>query len=138
MESAGARVVPLFFNASATETQSALSRLNGVLFTGGGSDLSPGNPFFDTLRTVYSYAVAANAAGDYFPLWGTCMGFEAIAILAAGVNTSVLDCNYGAPRLGPDFAPRPTREERRRREPAPAARAHAARSVVAHAGRCSR
>ena len=29
-------------------------------------------------------AIAANDAGDYFPLHGTCLGFEALLVYAAG------------------------------------------------------
>ena len=32
---------------------------------------------------IWNYAIARNDAGDYFPLWGTCQGFEVFHILAA-------------------------------------------------------
>jgi hypothetical protein len=30
------------------------------------------------VKTVYDYVISANKNGDYFPLWGTCLGFESI------------------------------------------------------------
>jgi hypothetical protein len=40
---------------------------------GGGTDLRPGTQFFEAAQVVYREALASNARGDYFPLWGTCM-----------------------------------------------------------------
>ena len=34
--------------------------------------------------------VQSNDGGDYFPLWGTCLGFEMLSYLAAGRNHSVI------------------------------------------------
>jgi len=92
LESAGARVVPLHFRSSPATLRSLVQRLNGVLFTGGGTDLRPGTPYFDATQIVYNEAVAANARGDFFPLWGTCMGFQLMCILGAN-DTSVLASN---------------------------------------------
>ena len=94
---AGGRVVPIHYNSTTAELSYLLSRLNGVLFTGGGTDLSPGSKFYATgevnrrslcmagvacspLRTphriagrqIYDTAVAVNQNGGYFPIWGTC------------------------------------------------------------------
>jgi gamma-glutamyl hydrolase len=69
---AGARVVPIHFNSTASQLAYLMQRLNGVLFTGGGTDLSPGSKFYATGRQIYDTAAAINANGDYFPLWGTC------------------------------------------------------------------
>ena len=44
--------------------------VNGALFPGGSGDLPR------AARTMYSLALEANRAGDYFPIWGTCDGFE--------------------------------------------------------------
>ena len=44
--------------------------VNGALFPGGSGDLPR------AARTMYSLAIKANRAGDYFPIWGTCDGFE--------------------------------------------------------------
>ena len=32
----------------------------------------------------------ANDNGDYFPVWGTCLGFELLAFIVAGNDNSVL------------------------------------------------
>jgi hypothetical protein len=45
--------------------------------------------YYLAAKTLWGYALEANAKGDYFPVWGTCLGFQTVAILAAG-NQSLL------------------------------------------------
>lgn len=57
-----------------------------VLFPGGGVYFSPTNGtggYVDTGRLLYKLAKEANDAGDYFPVWGTCLGFELMMYLDA-------------------------------------------------------
>jgi len=39
---------------------------------------------------LYKLAIKANDEGEYFPVWGTCLGFE-FMLIAAGNDTSVLE-----------------------------------------------
>lgn len=80
IEAAGARVVPIHYNSTQSQLAYLLSRLNGVLFTGGGTDLSPGSKFYATGRQIYDTAASINANGDYFPLWGTCSKQQLIVL----------------------------------------------------------
>lgn len=83
LESAGARVVPIPFNSNSTYLATLFKGLNGVLLPGGGTPLSADQPFYKTARFFHDAAIAAHANGDYFPIWGTCLGFELMAIMAA-------------------------------------------------------
>jgi len=107
IESSGARVVPIHYTAAAQQITSLLSNLNGVLFTGGGASLDDGSPYFTAIQTIYSYVVNANAEGDFFPLWGTCLGFESIC-RAASADPNVLTPfdseNYTIPLIFTDQA----------------------------------
>jgi gamma-glutamyl hydrolase len=42
------------------------------------------NGFVDTGRELLRLAREANEAGDFFPVWGTCLGFEFMAYEASG------------------------------------------------------
>jgi gamma-glutamyl hydrolase len=42
--------------------------INGLLLPGGGAVLRPGHAFFDTASALVDLALAANDAGDYFPV----------------------------------------------------------------------
>lgn len=77
MESAGARVVPILSTDSESVVADKLSKVNGVLFPGGDGD------YLEVGKIIYDSLIAKNDAGEFFPLWGTCLGFENLAILAS-------------------------------------------------------
>lgn len=90
LEAAGARTVFIPWNADDATLDELLHSVNGVLFTGGGLNLTFANPYLLTAQKIWNAAQAFNAAGDVFPLHGTCMGMQMMCILAAN-NASVLD-----------------------------------------------
>jgi gamma-glutamyl hydrolase len=80
IESAGGLVVPIQWDSTYDEIDEILSKVNGVLFTGGDVDLylnntSPGytfNKFTDTAAFILNKVILYNKAGHYYPLFGTC------------------------------------------------------------------
>ncbi|KDD74766.1 hypothetical protein H632_c1088p1, partial [Helicosporidium sp. ATCC 50920] len=89
VESAGARVIPILPDMPPAEVKRRFQAINGVLIPGGSQNLRPGNDFFDTVDLLFNLTLAANDAGDFFPMHGTCLGFEALAV-AASRNHSIL------------------------------------------------
>ncbi|KAI8110154.1 hypothetical protein M9435_001833 [Picochlorum sp. BPE23] len=89
VESAGARAVPILHDMSHAEMKRRFKAVNGILIPGGGQDLSPGHPFYDAVKYLLDLTIEENDKGVLFPMHGTCLGFEAIAIAATG-NTSIL------------------------------------------------
>jgi gamma-glutamyl hydrolase len=61
------------------------SRINGLLIPGGAANLRPGHTFFDTASRLFNLSLAANKAGDSFPVMGICLGFETLMLMVAGV-----------------------------------------------------
>lgn len=88
LEAAGARVVPIDFYATHSELDHLFESLNGFFFPGG----SAGFP--EAAQYVFDKTVKANAAGDFSPLWGTCMGFQWL-LIAASRDQNVLDPKSG-------------------------------------------
>lgn len=84
LESAGARVVPIDYYATNSELDTIFNSVNGIFFPGGGSAFPP------SAQYIFDKVVAANDAGDHFPMWGTCMGFQWLMI-AASRNPNILD-----------------------------------------------
>jgi len=78
IELAGGRVMPLNYHSTDAEVDAVFEQVNGALFMGGGAKLPP------AARRLWSKAAVANAAGDVFPIWGSCLGFEWIMQLASG------------------------------------------------------
>jgi len=87
LEAAGARVVPIQFDISPQNLTILLNKLNGVLFTGGDTNIYDKNgnlnQFGKTMSAIVDYVFQVNRNGTYFPLWGTCLGFQMIATLVS-------------------------------------------------------
>jgi gamma-glutamyl hydrolase len=98
LESAGARVVPIPYDVPAAELDHLLDSLNGVMFTGGEVELhNLTSPYMNTARRIVSRSVSLatkpqlrvsetgqmTAATEQLPVWGTCMGFQTLLVLAA-------------------------------------------------------
>lgn len=94
IEAAGGRVIPLRFDLTKNQIDEVFSKLNGVLFTGGGLDLTLNSKYVETASRFLELAIAA---GD-FPLWGTCQGFQLLNILVAGTQ-SVLKNGFDSEHL---------------------------------------
>lgn len=88
LESAGARVVPVLSNSTDAQIEYLFKSLNGILFPGGGVSTADSG-YANVGAEMFRLAKEANQNGDYFPLWGTCLGFELLGVLQAG-STSVL------------------------------------------------
>ncbi|XP_038587894.1 gamma-glutamyl hydrolase [Micropterus salmoides] len=82
LESAGARVVPVMINQTLEEYKTLFNSINGILYPGGGvSIISSG--YERAAKIFYELAIEANERGDYFPVWGTCLGFEQLTYLTS-------------------------------------------------------
>ncbi|XP_018599775.1 gamma-glutamyl hydrolase [Scleropages formosus] len=82
LEMAGARVVPVKINLTKKEYESLFNSINGLLIPGGGANLISSG-YAKAAKIFYELAVKANSQGDYFPIWGTCLGFEELSYLTS-------------------------------------------------------
>ncbi|XP_040202172.1 gamma-glutamyl hydrolase-like [Rana temporaria] len=83
LESAGCRVVPIRLNLSEDEYLSLFHSINGVLLPGGAVGLLTSH-FSRTAGIFYKLSIEAASSGIYFPIWGTCMGFQILTALTTG------------------------------------------------------
>ncbi|XP_053484746.1 gamma-glutamyl hydrolase [Ictalurus furcatus] len=83
LESAGARVVPVMINKTEEEYTIFFKSINGILFPGGGASIFSSG-YAKAAGIFYKLALEANSKGDYFPVWGTCLGFEQLTLLTSG------------------------------------------------------
>ncbi|XP_059054011.1 gamma-glutamyl hydrolase A-like [Achroia grisella] len=84
IESAGGRVVPILIGKNRGYYRELMSKINGVLFPGGATYFNQSNGYADAGQHIYEIAQEFNDADDYFPIFGTCLGFELLIILASG------------------------------------------------------
>lgn len=97
MESAGARVIPFISDEDQSITDDKLSKVNGILFPGGGGDYTEIGDY------IYKQLIAENDAGNFFPLWGTCLGFENLAKFAATSGNPLTKLESNEQSLTLDF-----------------------------------
>ncbi|XP_059469922.1 gamma-glutamyl hydrolase-like [Neocloeon triangulifer] len=92
LESAGARVVPIKINREMSYYTDVINSINGLLIPGGAN-------FYNTSgyglagEILYNLAIDLNNQGDYFPIWGTCLGFELLIYLMAGKDDPRIVCD---------------------------------------------
>ncbi|GFY42240.1 gamma-glutamyl hydrolase [Trichonephila inaurata madagascariensis] len=82
LELAGARVVPIWIHEPRSYYEDIMNNINGVLFPGGGNLLG-GSGYSRTGQIIFDIANKMNDKGDFFPLWGSCLGFELLHYLVA-------------------------------------------------------
>jgi gamma-glutamyl hydrolase len=70
IEAAGAQVIPITVGESEEEIMKKLNKINGVLFPGGDGDN------YDLGNFVFQQIKKFNDDGQFFPAWGTCLGYE--------------------------------------------------------------
>jgi len=83
LEAAGARVVPIPYDATFEQLDDMVAGLNGVLFPGGGASLDADSKFFLAANHVFNKVIEANDAGEHMPVWGTCLGFQTISVIVS-------------------------------------------------------
>ena len=88
LESGGARVLPIPFDANQTEITASFEAANGLLLTGGNTSIF-GTPYATTVHMLLDLAVNSSRMGNPFPVWGTCQGFEELVVYFGG--NQVLD-----------------------------------------------
>lgn len=83
MEAAGARVVPLILGESDEVTMEKISKLDGVLFPGGDGD------YIDMGAKIISQIMEYNDSGHFYPVWGTCLGYESMMVWASSIGRDI-------------------------------------------------
>jgi gamma-glutamyl hydrolase len=82
LESSGARVVPIMNDLNEDETEKLFYSINGALFPGGGVNLVTSG-YARIGKQIFNLAKQSYDAGDYFPVWGTCLGDQFLSVLAS-------------------------------------------------------
>ena len=76
-----------------------------VLLPGGASEFNVTNGYAAAGWYIMSIADEFNKNGDYFPIWGTCLGFELITYLSNNNNDLREDCKSSNEALPIKFKP---------------------------------
>lgn len=83
VEAAGGQVVPLFYTSTKEELARLLPQINGVLFPGGEMPIDVTNHWTSNIAFILDWATKENNKGNVFPIWATCLGYEAVAVITS-------------------------------------------------------
>ncbi|GFG38658.1 hypothetical protein Cfor_09242 [Coptotermes formosanus] len=93
LESSGSRVVPIWINQSPEYYEYIVNSVNGLLIPGGAAEFNATEGYATAGVELYKLAKQKNDAGVYFPVWGTCLGFELLFVLSANQTDLRTACN---------------------------------------------
>ncbi|XP_074029676.1 gamma-glutamyl hydrolase isoform X1 [Leptinotarsa decemlineata] len=102
LESAGAKVVPVWIGQSDEYYQRVVNYTNGILFPGGGTYFNETGGYGQSAKTIYHLAMKNNDRNIYYPLWGICMGFQVLIFAQKGIDLRT-DCSLKKVALPLDF-----------------------------------
>jgi gamma-glutamyl hydrolase len=94
VEAAGARAVPVLVGNQITSEQyfeTVFSGVNGLLIPGGAVSLYDSD-YAAASNWFFARAKQENDAGEVFPIWGTCLGFEMLALMANDGQPNLARC----------------------------------------------
>jgi len=94
LESAGARSIPIPYDAPQNLVDDLFGQVQGILFPGGGSDVPP------AAQRLWDLAQEANLREPgSMPVWGTCLGFEYLVILSSDQGSSIMERGFDAENI---------------------------------------
>lgn len=103
MEAAGAKVLAIKYDEGEENLRKIFNGLNGLVLTGGGTNLRQRNAtskkkqltqYGKTAKFLIKLAREENKGGRYFPVWGTCLGFE-ILLMSYSTKTNTINRVFG-------------------------------------------
>lgn len=95
---AGGRVLPILLDQPRAYYDAVFAQTNGILFPGGNQGIDPSDIYTEEGEILWTLAKEANDLGDYYPIWGTCLGFEELSVLETG-NGDVISLDVMATNL---------------------------------------
>ena len=93
VEAGGARAVPVIIGKSKEYYEHLFTGLNGLLLPGGSAPLVGTGGYAEVGQLFFEMAKQSTDAGDPFPIWGTCNGFELLTVLSSRDRSRLTDCN---------------------------------------------
>ncbi|CAD8138716.1 unnamed protein product [Paramecium pentaurelia] len=102
VESSGARVMPIPYEADEATLDKYFSQINGLLLTGGTLDLETEqgpSKYLQTVTYLLNKVIQANQQGDTFPLFAICLGHQTLHFILSKKDYDVLIPASGMERV---------------------------------------
>lgn len=93
IESAGAKAMILPYTISKSSLKKKMDIVHGVIWTGGAIETdryteTQRMTYLTTLQQCFLQAKEYNQKGRYFPIWGSCLGFEMLVLMGEDIPLS--------------------------------------------------
>ncbi|CDW80233.1 peptidase c26 family protein [Stylonychia lemnae] len=89
LSASGARVIPILFNTTSDDRELAkIDKVQGVFFCGGAATRTV---YEDFGKKVFEKVKTLNDKGKIVPIWGTCLGFENLAMFVSDTPDTLLE-----------------------------------------------
>ncbi|XP_050300894.1 gamma-glutamyl hydrolase-like [Anthonomus grandis grandis] len=82
LESAGARVVPIWIGQNEEYYRRVIQYTNGIFFPGGGTYFNETGGYGEAATQLYKIALEQNNKGVYYPIWAICLGMQGLMYAA--------------------------------------------------------
>jgi len=105
VQAGGARAVIIKIGEDEKYYKELFNSLNGLLLPGGSAPLTGSGGYAEVGELFYDLAKEANDAGDTFPIWGTCNGFELLTVLSSKDHSRLTDCDSQDQAVPLNFLP---------------------------------
>eukprot|EP01083_Nonionella_stella_P007378 21342_1 len=98
IEGGGAKVIPLLSDMKQDIMRQTISQVNGILLTGGDATFSSAHYYWQQILNILSYVREYHSQQETsaIPIWGTCLGLEAMVCETAQAGTNVMTTNISA------------------------------------------
>ena len=77
-------IEPLIIPYNSTDLKKYFKSIDGLYFPSGGAFAGTQIEYYNCCKTLFYMAMKENDRGNYFPIWGCCMGFQQMIIIADG------------------------------------------------------
>jgi len=96
IESTGARVIPIQFDLPLPIIVSLLHQVNGLLLPGGGigGDKKRKLFYMSRLQFIINFITRQNLIGNYFPIYGICLGYQLLMMAVLEKTPELALKNY--------------------------------------------
>ena len=69
-----------------SKAENIIGKINGLYLPSGGAFASTQQEYYESCKKFITLAMEANNIGNYFPVWGGCMGMQQMMIMGDGMD----------------------------------------------------
>ena len=106
VEMSGENAVIIPYDINENDLEIMLKRINGIIWVGGGMSNKKNHTqqqedkLLNTLFICYTYAMSENDKGNYYPIWGVCLGLDILIMFVTNEAKTIRSSIKSYPLYG--------------------------------------